>query len=64
MGWLTITFRQGFPCPQLHCYALVSWRNHAVAAGHQGKGTTIRALLLVSLLVALAAGIPAGEGVK
>ncbi len=21
-GRLTITFRQGFPCPQLHCYAL------------------------------------------
>ncbi|KEJ67003.1 hypothetical protein AC30_3237, partial [Escherichia coli 3-020-07_S3_C2] len=23
----------------MHC---VNWRNHAVAAGHQGKGTTIR----------------------
>ena len=42
----------------MHC---VSWRNHAVATGHQGKGTTIRCSAPVSLLVALAAGIPAGE---
>ncbi|XPE69516.1 hypothetical protein ACNKHP_07340 [Shigella boydii] len=39
-----------------------NWRNEYVAAGHQGKGTTMRcSMLLVSLLVALAAGIPAGE---